>query len=53
MQGSWHYGKGLIFLRPIFFANKISLPQGQSRLPFSVALALRMANFVYRNIGLK
>jgi len=36
-------------------ANKISLSQGQSYTAFSfcIALALRKANFVSRNIGLK
>ena len=29
MEG-WHYGKGLTYYRPIYSANKISLPQGQS-----------------------
>lgn len=26
----WHYGKGLVYYRPIFLLKKISVPQGQS-----------------------
>ena len=42
MQG-WHYGKGLIYYRPIFRLTKLA---------FLSASALKKANFVSRNIGL-
>jgi len=54
MQG-WHYGKGLIYLRPIYkaniSANKISLPQGQSYAEGKFTYLL--AEILALNIGLK
>jgi len=47
---AWLYGKGLIYLTANISAKKISLPQGQSYAE-GIALALRKANFVSRNIG--
>ena len=49
MQG-WQYGKGLIYLSSIFRLKKLALLRARA---LSVALVLRKANFVSRNIGLK
>ena len=44
MQG-WHFGKGLIYYRPVFRLTKLAF--------LGIVLALRKANFfVSRNIGL-
>ena len=53
IQG-WHYGKGLIYYRPIFRLTKLALLRARTVPIFSsgIVLALKKANFVSRNIGL-